>query len=414
MPKASQEPVSCREGAGGPPDDGLHSKERRKQIEEELLNAKKLESIGILAGGIAHDFNNLLFVILGNIGMAKMWLKTGNPTLKHLVEAERACMRAKDLTQKFITFSSGGGPVRSRISMREMVSNLGSLILSGSNVRSVIEMPEGLWNADVDENQMRQALCGIISNAKEAMPKGGTLRIRAENAELTAAEKADLNLDDGRYLRILISDEGVGIPEENLSRIFDPYFSTKYRGSRKGMGFGLAIAHSVIKGHRGTIRVESTPGEGTVVTILIPASKAAARQSRPAAGILPAPGRRILVMDDEEMLNDVIKTMLEHLGYEVDVVPDGETAVAFYAVAANSGRYYDAVILDLTVKGGMGGKETVCEMLKLNPDVKAIVSSGYSSDPVMSRYTEYGFKDVLKKPYALEQLSAVLKKVLEN
>lgn len=356
--RASRKSGTCGEGTVSQPDDSLYSEERRKQIEEELLNAKKLESIGILAGGIAHDFNNLLFVILGNISMAKRWLKTENPALKRLVEAERACMRARDLTQKFITFSSGGRPVRSRVSIKEMVSSLITLILSGSNVRSVIEMPEGLWSGDVDENQMRQALTGIISNAKEAMPKGGTLRIRTENAEMTAAEKADLNLDDGRYLRILISDEGVGIPEENLPRIFDPYFSTKYRGSQKGMGFGLAIALSVIKGHRGSIRVESTPGKGTVVSILIPASKGAARQSRPAAGILPAPGRRILVMDDEEMLNDVVKTMLEHLGYEVDVVPDGETAVEFYTAAANSGRYYAAVILDLTVKGGMGGKET--------------------------------------------------------
>jgi PAS domain S-box-containing protein len=386
----------------------------RKRIEEELLNAKKLEAIGMLAGGIAHDFNNLLFVILGNISMAQMRLEDQDPAMKHLGEAEKACLRAKDLTQKFITFSSGGGPVRSQVSIREMVSNVVSLILSGSNVTSVTEIPADLWDVDIDENQIRQTLGGIVANAREAMPRGGTIRVSAQNIEITGDDKNGVNLEEGLYVKILFADEGVGIPEENLARIFDPYFSTKYRGSQKGMGFGLAIAHSVIKRHKGTIKVDSRAGEGTTVSIFLPASAAKQKQlaSKTVPGIIPR--KRILLMDDEEMLNDLVKTMLEHLGYEVDIATDGETAIDLYSHALENGEDYDAVILDLTVKGGMGGRETVQKLLYLNPDVKAIVSSGYSSDPIMSDYASYGFREVLSKPYDLDKLRDILGRVMNG
>ncbi len=382
----------------------------RKRIEEELLNAKKLEAIGILAGGIAHDFNNLLFVILGNLSMAQMKLSGEDPAFRHFAEAEKACLRAKDLTQKFITFSSGGGPLRNKVSIGEMVENAVSLVLSGSNIGSELNIPRGLLKADIDEDQMRQVLTGIIANAKEAMPRGGTLYVNAENVDIPNTGA----LREGQYVKIVIRDEGTGIPEENLAKIFDPYFSTKYRGSQKGMGFGLAIAHSVIKRHNGNIKVESRLDEGTVITIIIPASTATdvAHQVSTGSG---HPGRkRVLIMDDEEMLVDLLKTMIEHLGFEAGVAMNGEQAVEMYADSLEKNRKWDVLILDLTVKGGMGGRDTLKKLQYLDTEVKAIVSSGYSSDPIMSDYQSYGFKDILSKPYALDQLKNVLNRVLSG
>lgn len=382
--------------------------EKRRHVEEELLNAKKLESIGILAGGIAHDFNNLLFVILGNISIAQAKIKADNPAFRHLSEAEKACLRARDLTQKFITFASGHGPPKSRAAIRELIENVVSLVLSGSNVTSDISMPEMLWKVEVDEDQMRQALTGIISNAREAMPRGGTLRIAVENTEISAGSSMHHETrHDGKYVRISIEDEGIGIPEEDIGKIFDPYFSTKYKGNQKRMGFGLTIARSVIEGHSGSIKIKSSPGKGTDVTILLPALSmldcASIFGSRIQLG-----AKRILVMDDEERLGDLAKTMLEHLGYEAGIALNGEQAVEMYAEAMEHGREWDLVILDLTVKGGMGGKDTLRKLLYLNPGVRAIVSTGYSNDPIISDHLEYGFKGVLSKPYELKQLKEIL------
>lgn len=382
----------------------------RKRIEEELLNAKKLEAIGILAGGIAHDFNNLLFVILGNLSMAQMKLSGDEPAFRHFAEAEKACLRAKDLTQKFITFSSGGGPLRNKVSIGEMVENAASLVLSGSNIGNELNIASDLLKADIDEDQMRQVLTGIIANAKEAMPRGGMLYVAAENVDIREPGP----LREGQYVKIVIRDEGVGIPEENLAKIFDPYFSTKYRGSQKGMGFGLAIAHSVIKRHNGQIKVESHLGEGTVVSIMIPASTANAVEIHSRSGVGHLGRKRVLIMDDEEMLVDLLKTMIEHLGFEAGVAMNGEQAIEMYAEAMEKDLKWDVLILDLTVKGGMGGRDTLKKLLYLDPEVKAIVSSGYSSDPIMSDYQSYGFKDILSKPYALDQLKNVLNRVLSG
>ena len=386
--------------------------EDRKKFEEELLNAKKLEAIGVLAGGIAHDFNNMLFVIMGNINMAQLKIEEDHPAQRHLIEAEKACLRAKDLTQKFITFSSGGSPVKRHVSMRDMVSSVASLVLSGSITSSEIKAPTDLWDVEVDENQMRQVFTSLLENAGEAMSRGGIISIRAENVEIseTGAERIDPN--EGRYVKVVISDEGMGIPEENMPNIFDPYFSTKYRGSRKGMGFGLTIAHSVIKKHNGHITVESIPGKGTTVSVLIPASAQDGRALAAGQPHVPAPRKRILVMEDEEMQRDLIQTMLEHLGYEVNTALDGERAVELYSEAIEAGRDYDAVILDLTVKVGMDGREAVRKLLYLNSEVRAIASSGHSIDPIMHDYASYGFCDVLKKPYDLEDLRAAMGRVL--
>ncbi len=381
----------------------------RKKIDAELLNAKKLEATGVLAGGIAHDFNNLLFVIMGNINMAQLKIEEDHEAHKHLIEAEKACLRAKDLTQKFITFSSGGGPVKRLVSMSDLVSSVVSLVLSGSMTSSEIDAPSDLWLVEVDENQIRQVFTGIVENARESMPRGGIVSIRAENVEIAAESGAEgIAPNAGRYVKVVISDEGIGIPEENMLKVFDPYFSTKYRGNQKGMGFGLAIAHSVIKKHNGNIEVESIPGKGTTVSILIPASAAKGDVLPGTPSLVLIPRKRILVMEDEGMLGELIQTMLEHLGYEVDTALDGERAIELYSEAVEAGRDYDAVILDLTVKVGMNGGETIRKLQYLNPNVRAIISSGHPNDPIMSDYTEYGFCDALTKPYDLERLQVAL------
>ena len=391
---------------------GKMEKADRKKVEEELLNAKKLEAIGVLAGGIAHDFNNLIFVIMGNISMAQLKIEDDHDSQRHLIEAVKACLRARDLTQKFITFSSGGGPVKRVVSISELVSSVSSLVLSGSIISSKIDAPPDLWLVEIDENQMRQVFTGLLENAREAMPRGGTVSVRAENVEIDGSNGKELALSAGRYVKVVISDEGIGIPDENMPKIFDPYFSTKYRGSQKGMGFGLAIAHSVIKKHNGNIEVESIPGKGTTVSTLIPASTQKSELLPGTPALVLVHRKRILVMEDEEMLCELIQAMLEHLGYDVDVAFDGEGAVGLYAEALEAGRDYDAVIFDLEVKVGMNGREAMRKLQYLNPKVKAIISSGHSNDPIMSDYTAYGFCDVLVKPYDLEKLKAALERAL--
>jgi CheY-like chemotaxis protein len=296
--------------------------------------------------------------------------------------------------------------------MRELVSSVASLVLSGSITSSEIKAPADLWEVEVDENQMRLVFTSLLENAGEAMSRGGVISISAENVEISETGTEGIDPNVGRYVKVVISDQGMGIPEENMPNIFDPYFSTKYRGSRKGMGFGLTIAHSVIKKHNGYIKVESIPGKGTTVSVLIPAS--AQHGGAPATGRPHArvPRKRILVMEDEEMLRDLIQTMLEHLGYEVNTALDGENAVELYSEALEAGRDFDAVILDLTVKVGMDGREAVRKLLYLNPKLRVIVSSGNASDPIMHDYTNYGFCDVLKKPYDLEDLRAAMGRVL--
>ncbi len=384
----------------------------RKKLEDELFNAKKLEAIGVLAGGIAHDFNNLLFVIMGNINMAQLKIEREHQAQRHLVEAEKACLRAKDLTQKFITFSSGGGPVKCRISMHELVSNVADLVLRSSMTAWEIKGSAELWDVEVDENQMRQVFTGLMENAGEAMSRGGLISISTENVEIDGTRAEGIDPGEGRYVKVSIADEGAGIPEENMPYIFDPYFSTKYRGSQKGMGFGLAIAHSVIKKHNGSIKVESVPHKGTTVSVFIPA---AASKREASASLRPhaaSPRKRILVMEDEEMPRELIQTMLEHLGYEVDTALDGRQAVELYSESLDAGRNYDAVILDLAVKVGMDGKEAMRRIKYLNPKVRAIVSSGYSAAAIMTDYADCGFCDVLKKPYDLEALKIALDRAL--
>jgi signal transduction histidine kinase/CheY-like chemotaxis protein len=382
----------------------------RKRAEEEILKAKKLESIGILAGGIAHDFNNLLSVILGNISLAQTVAGPAEPVFKLLAEAEKASMRAKELTQKFITFSTGGTPVKKRTSLKGLIEDVASLALSGSNVVCTYSIPEDLWPVEIDRDQIGQVISNVVSNAREAMPNGGVLEIRSENVHIdTIKAKGIPGLKEGRYVRVAFKDHGQGIHEEDLDKIFDPYFSTKDRGAQKGMGLGLTTALSIMKRHEGDIVVESKRGIGTTIYIYLPVSpEPEPLQDGKEARLRGPEVRRILIMDDEEMVRNIAKDMLDHLGYQVDCARHGEEALWSFSRAVESGRPFDVVILDLTVKGGMGGKETVKKLLEIDPNVKAIVSSGYSGDPIMSEFRKYGFSDALAKPYRMSQLRDIL------
>jgi PAS domain S-box-containing protein len=380
----------------------------KQKMEEEILKAGKLESVGILAGGIAHDFNNILTAITGNISLAMRDVKPADAIFRRLADAESACMRAKDLTYQLLTFSKGGAPVKKTVSISEIIEDSARLALAGSNVRCTISMPDDLLPADVDEGQISQVINNLLINAVEAMPGGGVITVRAEN--LTAGKGDALPLAYGRYIKISIQDQGTGIPPGHLQKIFDPYFTTKQKGS----GLGLAICYSIVKKHDGHISVESVLGSGTTFSIYLPASSNEIPRKKDSREEPIRGAGKILVMDDEAIVRDVTGQILKHLGYDVEFAGDGSEAIELYRKAKESGKPFDLVIMDLTVPGGMGGKEAIRRLIEIDPDVRAIVSSGYADNLVMSDFRQYGFKGVVAKPYKIQQLALVLQNVLKN
>ncbi|MEW6751028.1 MAG: GAF domain-containing protein [Candidatus Latescibacterota bacterium] len=378
----------------------------QRRLEAELLRTEKLESLGVLAGGIAHDFNNILTSIIGTVSLARMDLKPTDALLGPMTQVEQAAWRATQLTQQLLTFARGGAPVRRTASLPQLIEASASFALSGTNVRCEYAIDQGLWPADVDTGQVSQVIQNLVINAHQAMPGGGRLRIGARNLALQAG--SSLPLKEGRYVEIEVADEGVGIPPKHLQRIFEPYFSTKRRGS----GLGLATAHSIIANHEGHIAVESRMGVGTTFRIYLPA-RPEATPPRVGDSAAPAAGHgRILLVDDDEALLVAARCMLQHLGYQVVCAGDGAEGLSLYLEARAAGEPFAAVILDLTIPGGMGGKETVTRLLAADSRVKAVVSSGYSHDPVMSDYRRYGFSGVVAKPYDVSELGRVLREVL--
>jgi PAS domain S-box-containing protein len=378
----------------------------KQKMEEEVLKAQKLDSIGVLAGGIAHDFNNILTTILGNISLAKTYVRVGDQILDRLAEAERASLRAKDLTHQLLTFSKGGAPVKKTTSIADIIKESAGFALRGSNVRCEFSIPDDLWPVEADEGQISQVIQNLIINADQAMPHGGIVTVQVKN--LTVSADQGLSLKPGKYVKMSIQDQGVGIPEENLSKIFDPYFTTKPGGS----GLGLATTYSIIKKHEGYITVESEMSVGTTFTIYLPASEKKAPIT-PVGRANPSAGRgRILVMDDEVMIRDLTGHILRRAGYEVAFAADGAEALALYVNGRDAGQPFDGVIMDLTIPGGMGGKEAIKRLRDIDPHVKAIVSSGYSNDPVMANFREYGFSGCVAKPYKIEELHQALHKML--
>jgi PAS domain S-box-containing protein len=381
----------------------------KKKMEEELLKGQKLESVGVFAGGIAHDFNNLLTAILGNISLAKMYLNRQDEVYKRLDMTEKASLQARALTQQLLTFSKGGEPIKRTTTITELIKDSTSFILRGSNVKCVYELDKGLWPLEVDEGQLSQVTQNLVINAGQAMPSGGILTIRAANLDVDA--HARLPLPAGRYVQISFTDQGAGIPREHLTKIFDPYFSSK----RTGSGLGLTIAYSIIKKHDGIITVDSEPGRGSTFTIYLPAADKArlVRQAPEEPGSAVGCGR-ILVMDDEEIVREIAAEMLGYLGCDTVAARDGGEAIELFLQAREQGRPFDALLMDLTIAGGMGGKEAIARLRAIDPEVKAIVSSGYANDPIMANFREYGFSGVVPKPYKLHELSAILSRILKG
>lgn len=380
-----------------------------KKLEEETQKMQKLESLGILAGGIAHDFNNLLAAIIGNLSLLETSPLGEGDMAEEIELAKAASWQARGLTQQLLTFAKGGAPVKKIVSIAGLLANTVNFSLSGSKVKGELSLPEDLWRVEADEGQITQVINNMLINASQAMPHGGTVRITAENMLLETDGDNNLPLKRGRYVRVSIQDQGVGIPGEYLHKIFDPYFSTKQDGS----GLGLAISYSIIKKHNGHIRVESQPGKGTTFHIYLPALEKEIFAVKKVVEVKLHPGKeKILVMDDRQSVRHMLEDMLIDLGYEVESAGEGSEAVSLYKRARESGKGFDAVILDLTVPGGMGGKETIEELREIDPEVKAIVSSGYSTDPILSDYQCYGFRGAIAKPFEIKALSQVVGEVL--
>lgn len=379
----------------------------RKKMENELLRAQKLESVGVLAGGIAHDFNNLLTAILGNTSLAMMLTDPEQEIFKQLAEIEKAAVRAKDLTQQLLTFSKGGAPLKKTISIAELIKDSAQFALRGSKSACEFSILPDLWPVEADEGQISQVINNLVINAHQAMLGSGTIQVAAENVKIP--EKSFLPLKAGEYVKISIKDHGMGIPEENIQRIFDPYFTTK----DKGNGFGLSTSYSIVKNHKGHITLESRLGIGTTFYVYLPASPKDVpikkKEKRPITG-----QGKILVMDDEEIIRTVLGKMLGRLGYAVEFARDGEEAVRIYKNAQESGQPFDAAIIDLTIPGAMGGKETIKRLSEIDPGIRAIVSSGYSNDPIMAEFRKYGFCGVVSKPYTIGELSQILYRILER
>jgi len=385
----------------------------KQKMEEELQKSRKIESLGILAGGIAHDFNNILTSILGNISLARLELsRTRTEKLNDiLTNAEKASFMARDLTKQLLTFSKGGAPIKTTALIRDLLQDSANFALAGSNVKCTFRIAGDLANAEIDRSQISQVIHNLVLNAMQAMPQGGIIDISAENLTLEKDSVSDgFRIHAGDFIKISITDHGAGIPEANLGKIFDPYFTTKVKGS----GLGLATSYSIVKNHGGYIRVKSQVGAGTTFEILLPSSdKAILRPEKAPVQEIAGKGT-VLIMDDEDTIRHILSRMLTKLGLETVEAQDGQEAIDLYRVAFESGRPFRAIIMDLTIPGGMGGKETITRLKTIDPNVRAIVSSGYSNDPIMSDYESYGFSNILSKPYRLEDLASVMASILRS
>ncbi|PKM88089.1 MAG: hybrid sensor histidine kinase/response regulator [Firmicutes bacterium HGW-Firmicutes-12] len=378
----------------------------RKTIEQESIKTSKLESISLLAGGIAHDFNNFLTVILGNVSLLKRFMSSQDIIMRLLSEVEKSALQSTYLTQQLLTFSKGGTPIKEIINISQILVDSVNLALSGSNARCEFNIPENLWFIEADKGQINQVINNLIINAYQSMPHGGTINLNCEN--ITVETKEALPLEPGKYVKITIKDEGIGISEENLSKIFDPYFTTK----QYGHGLGLSTAYSIIKRHGGYISIESNTGKGTSFCVYIPSTTKKDVLLTDQSEVLLYGSGNILVMDDDIKIRSLLKEILKYLGYKSDFASDGIEAIDLFIKAKELGEPYIGIIMDLTIPAGLGGKDTIAKLKDLDPDVKVIVSSGYSNDPIMADYNQYGFTGIIPKPYTIEKLGSVLKILL--
>ena len=388
--------------------------ERHAQLEAEVQRAARLESLGVLAGGIAHDFNNLLTIIMGNLGLALLDERLDPSTTHCLKEIERGAARAQTLTRQLLTFAKGGEPIRVPVSPADIVRGATDRVLQGAKAQAEYEIAPDLWLANADRDQLDQVVRNLVVHAVQTMPGGGTIRIALANAVMR--EGAMKSLRAGRYVRLTITDAGVGIEAEILPLIFDPYFSTRKSAS----GLGLATVYSIVKRHQGAIEVHSTVGIGTTFDLWLPAADVPQPDTVPATARTMAFAqlandgkvRRVLLMDDEESIRQMGEMVLRRMGLAPTAVADGATAVREFSLAQHAGKPFDLLILDLTIAGGLGGKEVLELIRKLDPEVPAVVSSGYSSDPVMADFEAHGFQAMVPKPYEIDQLASVISGLL--
>jgi PAS domain S-box-containing protein len=380
----------------------------RKRLEAEILRSEKLRSVGVLAGGIAHDFNNILTAILGNISLLQATLAADDSAREHLDEVEKASQRARELTRQLLTFSRGGDPVRKPFHAEPLIRESSTLALRGRASACDFTIAPDLALVDGDEGQIGQVLRNLVINASQAMGGGGAVRISAKNR--TVHDGEEHTLAAGNYLTVAIADSGVGISEEHRLRIFDPYFTTK----RDGRGLGLAVSHSVVANHRGAITVASQVGQGSVFTVYLPAASGDAIATLASTVEIMRGRGLVLIMDDEESVRQIAGKIVRALGYQAAYARDGREAIDQWREALAKGQPFDAAIMDLTVPGGMGGREAMRELLAIDPDAKAVVSSGYCQDPVMANFRDYGFRDVLAKPYSVLDVSQALAALLRS
>lgn len=380
----------------------------RVRFEQEIIEKDKLEALGILAGGIAHDFNNLLTAVWTGVSILKIRNLHNSEFNNIFSDLENALQRGKDLTGQLLTYSKGGAPIKEPTSLESLVKDTAAFTISGTQVKCDISSDENLYSAEIDSAQISQVIQNLLINAIEAMPQGGVIKISMSNADNPSVE--NVQLPPGKYIKLTVSDCGKGIPPSIRQRIFDPFFTTKPKGS----GLGLATSYSIIKKHNGHIYLESILNEGTSFHILLPASTKVAVKNKKVDSILAIKTGKILIMDDEPVILTVTKSLLSHLGYTVETANNGETAIETYRIALKNNQRFDAIILDLTVPAGMGGKETMSKLLEIDSQVNALVSSGYSNDPIMADYKSYGFKGIITKPYNVEELNKSLQLLLNG
>ena len=383
----------------------------RRKLQMEREKNERLESLGVLAGGLAHDFNNILMAIAGNISLARMQLEHDHAVDARLEDSEKAVAKAAALTRQLLTFARGGEPVKKTLVTQSLICEAASLFLSGGNCKAHLQLPEDLWRVHADNGQIHQALNNLILNAVQSMPGGGMLSISAANQVIETGDSRGLT--PGRYVKIVIADQGCGIPPELIPKIFDPYFTTKATGS----GLGLASVFSIAKRHEGAISVSSIPGAGASFELLLPAAGAGCEQrgdQEPVPAQLPSSAcdRRILVMDDEDMIRSLAALMLTKLGYRATICSDGAEAVALYRTSLALNEPFAAVILDMTVPGGMGGKEAAQLIREIDSEAVLVISSGYSADPFLDETRDTRVNGMVAKPYNMKQLSDELERVM--
>ena len=375
----------------------------RKRLEDRVLHTQKLESLGTLAAGIAHDFNNLLTAIIGNLSLIQEMGPSDPLGVESLAEVERAAQRAQGLTNQLLTFAKGGAPVREVASIRELIEEAASFVTRGSRSRCVFSIPEDLANVEVDVGQLSQVITNLVINADQAMNAGGEIRIEASNARV---ERSDVEgLAPGPYVRLSISDDGCGIDAEALEHVFDPFYTTKSDGS----GLGLATSYAIVSEHGGRIEVESEVGRGTTFTVHLPASDAEITETE-SAELVRGSGR-LLIMDDDAAVRTFLRRTLDHAGYDCVEVADGEQAVVRFAEAVRSGARFDLVLLDLTIPGKAAGHEVLAHLKAVDPNIRAILNSGYSDDDVIANHEAYGFSGRLRKPIDARRLTAEVARV---